>query len=277
MRTTRLQRRVGAITLPILVVALAACGGGTSNSQVASLNGATGNSNALAPTTTLSVQAREQKLLDFAACMRKNGVNMKDPTFDATGNMSGGGFRQQGLDPRSTEFQAGMKACGSIVQGIGFGRGRRGNFDPAKMQAAMNDFTSCLRDHGLTQVKDVTLGPPDGDGHRPDGDGHGGQNGGGAGSGNGSGGAIFGGGNNAGNNTAGNGSTPPLGGVGGPPPGGSMPNGDGHGHGPDGFDPTARIIEHLNLDANDTTVKAALTACTPVLTNGLTTTTTTTG
>ena len=65
MRTSRLQRRVGAITLPILVMALAACGGGTSNSQVASLNGATGNSNALAPTTTLSVQAREQKLLDF--------------------------------------------------------------------------------------------------------------------------------------------------------------------------------------------------------------------
>ena len=163
MRTSRLQRRVGAITLPILVMALAACGGGTSNSQVASLNGATGNSNALAPTTTLSVQAREQKLLDFAACMRKNGVNMKDPTFDATGNMSGGGFRQQGLDPRSTEFRAGMKACGSIVQGIGFGRGRRGNFDPAKMQAAMNDFTSCLRDHGLTQVKDMTFGRPDGD------------------------------------------------------------------------------------------------------------------
>jgi hypothetical protein len=272
MRTSRLQRRIGAITLPILVVALAACGGGSSNSQVASLNGATGNGNALAPTTTLSVQAREQKLLEFAACMRKNGVAMKDPTFDATGNMAGGGFRQQGLDPRSTEFRAGMKACGSIVQGIGFGRGRRGNFDPAKMQAAMNDFTSCLRDHGLTQVKDITFG------RRPDGGQNGGQNGGGngGGSGNGSGGGIFGGGSGSGSNTAGNGSTPPPGGFDGPPPGGSRPNDGGNGPGGAGFDPTTRMIERLNLDATDPTVQAAMTACKSILTNAFANNTTTT-
>lgn len=267
MRTSRLQRRLGAITLPLLVVALAACGGGGSNSQVASLNGAGGNGSALATTTTLTVQEREQKLLDFAACMRQNGVAMKDPTFDASGNMTGGGIgRNSGVDPRSAEFQTGMKACGSIVQGIGFGRGRRGNFDPAKMQAAMNDFTSCLRNHGLPQVKDITFG------RRGDGQGGQGQNGGG-GNGGGNGGGIFGGG--AGNGGATNGSVPP-GGFDGPPPGGSRPNDNGNGPGGAGFDPTTRMIERLGLDATDPTVKSALTACQDILTKAFTNNTTTT-
>ena len=272
MRTSRLQRRIGAITLPFLVIALAACGGGSSGSQVASLNGAGGNGNALATDTTLSVQDREQKLLEFAACMRKNGVDMKDPTFDATGNMTGGGFgRNSGIDPRSTEFQAGMKTCGSIIQGIGFGRNRRGgNFDPAKMQAAFNDYTSCLRSNGLTQVKDITFGRPGGDNG-----GQGGQNGGGNGGQTGTGGGVFGGGGNGATGGATNGSVPP-GGFDGPPPGGSRPDDNGNAPGGAGFDPSRRIIERLGLDTTDPTVQKATEACKAILTNAFTNNTTTT-
>jgi hypothetical protein len=117
------------------------------------------------------------------------------------------------------------------------------DFDPAVMQKAMNDFTACLRSHGLPQVKDITFNGPDGDhdgGHHGDGDGDHGN------------GSIPPIGNTGG-------SIPPIGTFNGPPPGGSLPNDGGRGH---GFDPT-RLLEHLNLNPNDATVKTALAACQP--------------
>ena len=42
--------------------------------------------------------------------MRQNGIDMADPTFDADGNPTGGGFgRGSGIDPDSTEFQTAQK------------------------------------------------------------------------------------------------------------------------------------------------------------------------
>ena len=42
--------------------------------------------------------------------MRENGVDMADPTFDADGNPTGGGFGPgSGIDPRSDAFQTAQK------------------------------------------------------------------------------------------------------------------------------------------------------------------------
>jgi hypothetical protein len=178
---------------------------------------------------------------------------MKDPTFDADGNVTagGGGFRAAGIDPRSTAFQAAQKACGSLIQGIDFGPGRRRNFDSTKIQAALNDFTACLRDNGV-QVNDITFGRPGG-------------NGGNCGGGGGGGGAHY-------------GSVPP-GGFNGTRP--SFPTGGGNAPGGAGFDPTARLISRLGLDDTDPKVKAALATCQPALTaafqSATASTTTTTG
>jgi hypothetical protein len=258
MGMNSLQRRVGAIVLPLLVVALAACGGssGSSGAKVATLDtsgsGGAGASG-LAPTTTLTPKQQQDAILSYTSCMRDHGVAMKDPTFDANGNMTGRLFDRNTIDRNSTSFQTAQKACGTLIQGIGFGRGRRGNFDPAKMQTAFNDFTACLRDHGQ-QVNDITFGRP-GNGN----------------------------GNGQGGNGAPNGSTPPNGsvppgGFGGPP--GSGPRNDnGNAPGGAGFDPSTRLVERLGLDVTDPVVKKAVDACSSILTaafnpTGSTTTTT---
>jgi hypothetical protein len=63
----------------------------------------------------------EQKLLDFAKCMRDHGIDMPDPEFSSTG---GGGRVTIGgpddpdaprIDPESKAFQDAQAACGSIL------------------------------------------------------------------------------------------------------------------------------------------------------------------
>jgi hypothetical protein len=228
-----------------LALIATACGSGNNASaQIASLGSSTGT----APDTTSPVNTQDA-LLKYAACMRENGVNMADPTFDADGNPSGGGFGQgSGIDPRSDAFQAAQKACGDLLQGVTLGgAGRGGGFDREAIQTSLNDFTACLRDEGL-QVDDITFGPQGGagGGGAPDGSIPAGANGGGP-------------------------------GFGGPPLGGSAPaNGANGGPGGAGFDPTARMIERLGLDDTDPAVKAALTKCEPIMTAAFQPTTTTT-
>jgi hypothetical protein len=232
-----------AMAFASLAIVIAACGSSNAASKVATLS--TGDPAGAATTTTLSAKDSQDAILAYAACMRENGVPMQDPTFDANGTMTGGGCgRDSGIDPRSTEFQTAQDACGSLIEGIDFGRGRRGNFDPAAIQSALSDFTSCLREQGL-QVDDITLPQP----------GAGGP-----------------GGANAGSLPVPDGSIPP-GGFDGPPPsfqgGGNVPGGAG-------FDPTTRMIEQLGLDATDPAVKAALDICQPILTKAFQPTTSTT-
>ncbi|MEI8240166.1 MAG: hypothetical protein WCI22_12175 [Actinomycetota bacterium] len=234
------QRRVAAIVLPMLVVALAACGGGSSGAaKVATLNssGAAGaGASGLSPTTTLTPKQQQDAILSYTSCMRTNGVAMKDPTFDANGNMTGRLFDRNTIDRNSTSYQAAQKKCGNLIQGIGFGRGRQGNFDPTKMQASFNDFTACLRNHGQ-QVNDITFGRPAG--------GNGGGNG------------------QTGNSTPSNGSRPD-GGFG-PPPGSGPRNDAGNAPGGAGFNPATRLVERLGLDITDPKVKAAVDACSSII------------
>ncbi len=231
-----------------LALVATACGSGSNASaQVATLGSSTGTT----PETTSPVNTQDA-LLKYAACMRENGVNMPDPTFDADGNPTGGGFgRNSGIDPRSDAFQAAQKVCGNLLQGVTLG-GRGRGLNQEAIQNSLNDFTACLRDEGL-QVDDITFGRGAGGANR-------GANGG-----------------------APDGSTPAGGtgqgrgfggGFGGPPPDGSTPANGGPGRA--GFDPTARLIQQLGLDDTDPKVKAALTKCEPIMTAAFQPTTTTT-
>ena len=236
-------RRVVPVLGVTLLIALSACGGGSSASKVATLNG-----QGAATTTTISAKSTQDAFLAYAACMRQNGVDMQDPTFDANGNMTGGGIgRDSGIDRTSTAFQTAQTACGSLIQGINFGGRDRGNFDRTAIQTAMNDYTACLRKQGL-DVADMAL-PTRGGGNNggsiPIGDG------GGAGGGDGGG---------------------PTGSFNGPPPSFDRTNNPGGA----GFDPTKRMIERLGLDQTDPKVVAAMTACQPILDTAFTNASTTT-
>jgi hypothetical protein len=219
-----------------MAVALVATACGTGNSasaEVASLGTTTGTA-----TATTSPVDTQDALLQYAACMRENGIDMADPTFDADGNPTGGGFGpNSGIDRRSDEFQAAQTACGDLLEGVTLGGRGRNGIDREAIQSSLNDFTACLRDEGL-DVDDITFGPPGGAGGGPAG--------------------------------ATDGSIPvgaANGGGGfGPPPDGSAPaNGPG-GPGGAAFDPTARMIEQLGLDDTDPAVVAALATCQPILT-----------
>jgi len=228
-----------------LALVATACGSGSNAAaQVATLGSSTGTT----PDTTSPANTQEA-LLKYAACMRENGVNMADPTFDADGNPTGGGFgRDSGIDPRSDAFQAAQKVCGNLLQGVTLG-GRGRGLNQEAIQNSLNDFTACLRDEGL-QVDDITFGRGGG------------------------------GGGPTGGSTPADGTGPGRGfggGFGGPPPGGSAPtNGANGGPGRAGFDPTAQIIKRLGLDDTDPKVKAALTKCEPLMTAAFQPTTTTT-
>ena len=82
------------LAIPLLTVLLvAACGGGGGDDGVASLSG-DGSGDGDATSTTLSEEEREEAMLDWAACMRGQGIDMPDPTVDGngrTGVIIGGG------------------------------------------------------------------------------------------------------------------------------------------------------------------------------------------
>ena len=104
---------------------------------------------------------------------------------------------------------------------------------PTAIQDAFNAFTECLRDEGL-EVDDIEFGVGPG------------------------GGAIGDGPDGATGTPPGGGSVPDGGFQGGPPPGGSIPEG---GPGGEGFDPTDRLIQQLELDEDDPAVTAAVEVC----------------
>jgi hypothetical protein len=65
----------------------------------------------------------EEKLLQFARCMREHGIDFPDPadggfTFDA-GPSSG----KSGMDPNDPDFKAAQEACGSLLPGRIDGKG----------------------------------------------------------------------------------------------------------------------------------------------------------
>lgn len=241
----RYRQRLALVAIGITIsLAAASCGddAATETAQVASLGTLAETTQTTAVASTQDTQAA---LLAYAACMRENGIDMADPTFDADGNATGGLFGpDSGIDPRADGFQAAQEACGSLIEGVTLGGGpggQGGGLDLDAVQASMNEFTGCLRDEGL-EVDDIEFGG---------GQGPVGGTGGG-----------FGGGPPAGGTLV-DGATPPAGSI---PAGGFAggPPADG-GPGGEGFDPTSRVVEQLDLDAEDPVVIAALEVCQPIL------------
>lgn len=74
-------------------------------------------------------QALQDAALEFAQCMRKNGIDVEDPDFSGGGGPGrgrGGFFRE--VDRDDPDFQAAMEKCRSAFSDLGgpFGRGGPG-------------------------------------------------------------------------------------------------------------------------------------------------------
>lgn len=140
------RSRAGVAGL-LLMTALAACGGGSGSSGVATLKspgtGAVGES--AAPSASLDPETAQ---LEFARCMRENGVDMPDPVAGGGfGGAAGGAAVQVGGDGIDAEkMQKAFETCGTLLGAGGPGDGIA--IDP-EMQDKLVEFAGCMRDNGV--------------------------------------------------------------------------------------------------------------------------------
>ena len=121
---------------------------GTSSSSSTAASGASASAGASGTVTNL------EKGVEFAKCMRSNGVsNFPDPgpsgqfTIDGIANGSG-------VDTSSAAFQQALSTCKDLEP-----PGFTGSPRSAQQQEASLKFAQCVRDHGVPDFPDPT---PDG-------------------------------------------------------------------------------------------------------------------
>ena len=134
------------------VVLLGACGGDDDDSadKVASVedNGDSGDSDSGSATGDDAEPASEEEILDYFACLRENGVEVQDPTFDADGNIdfsAGQGGPGAAADFDREAIEAAQEVCGDFPALPG-GFGDR---DQSEMQDSLVEMAQCMRDHGI--------------------------------------------------------------------------------------------------------------------------------
>ena len=144
IRSPGRRRRLSA-ALVVLPLAFAACSpGAATNDGVASLSSP--GAAAASPSPGASTNP-EDAMLDFAQCMRDNGVDMPDPQSGGRGvGIAIGGPGEGGIDPQSEEFQAAQEACQHFLDDAGFGERRELSQEQLDQ---MVEFAQCMRDNGV--------------------------------------------------------------------------------------------------------------------------------
>jgi hypothetical protein len=96
----------------------------------------------------------EQAMLEFAQCMRDNGVpNFPDPVANADGTFD---FqRPQGVD-QSTLMNA-FEGCRSELEGSGAQFGGENRAQDPEFQDTLLEFAQCMRDNGVPEFPDPKL------------------------------------------------------------------------------------------------------------------------
>jgi len=148
---TALRRRAGVVALGLaLIVLVAACG-----SSGGATEGVASAGNSKKTTATTAKVDPKQAAVNFARCMREQGVDMPDPTFDDNGDATvgfapGGGDVQEAGAGDATFTQA-DKACRHHMDGVAQGGFAKPD---AKMQDNALKFARCMRDNGVPNFPD---------------------------------------------------------------------------------------------------------------------------
>ncbi|MXV85927.1 MAG: hypothetical protein F4117_12220 [Acidimicrobiales bacterium] len=102
----------------------------------------------------------EERLLEFAQCMRDNGVEFPDPVVEADGTVAFGLRPGSGADAQDAEglqaigrdpdLPAAQAACREIIEGLALGPGGQ-NFDELQIEQMDRqlEFAQCMRDEGV--------------------------------------------------------------------------------------------------------------------------------
>ncbi len=181
-----MKRATALVT--VLALTLAACGGGDGDETVSAApviaepqeDQAVSTDAAPEPTTAVASETDtdaaesataapateatdEERAIEFAQCMRANGIDLPDPVINADGSIDlGGNVTPGSIDPTSDAFSDAIAVCGSIVAGASFLPGA--NVDEAQQQANLLAFAACLRGLGYDVVdpvlSDIQAGGP---------------------------------------------------------------------------------------------------------------------
>jgi hypothetical protein len=149
-----LRRRSTLLAVSIAAaVLLAACGGGGSSSKgVASLSG---NSSSQAAGSSQQQQRTSpaefrKQLLAFAQCMRDNGADFPDPTFDSNGRPQFNRSNGEAFDQlrNSPNFEKAQQACASKRPNFA-GQFQRTPAELAQLRKNLLKYAACMRSKGI--------------------------------------------------------------------------------------------------------------------------------
>jgi hypothetical protein len=138
------MRRVAAL-IAVIALSLAACGGGEDTADVASIEDTADASS----TDTTEALTDEEALIEFAACMRDQGMDFPDPSVDANGIP-----RFDFEDPESIDqdamFEAGEE-CRYLIEGVVM---NLLDFDTAEFDDTFLEYAACMREQGFEDIPD---------------------------------------------------------------------------------------------------------------------------
>ena len=138
---------------------LTACGGSDDSSGVASLDDGTSTTQA----TEDRVSDNEQAVLAFTACLRENGLEVRDPRMDENGNVDIESFLEIATEVDPDDAEIAVEACSDLLDDISLGFDQ---IDLTSLQDTLVDFSECMRDNGfdLPDPDFSSLGTLQGDG-----------------------------------------------------------------------------------------------------------------
>ncbi|MCP3996632.1 MAG: hypothetical protein GY722_16475 [bacterium] len=144
-----MKTRVMVLLLALGLLTAACSGTDGSDDGVASLETDAPTAAGVADDQSADEVDAEQAMLDLAACLRDQGLDIEDPTVDADGNVQFGGFRgaEAEGDIDREAMRAAMDSCQEQLDGAVLGFGGR-DFDPTELEDTMVEYAACMRDNG---------------------------------------------------------------------------------------------------------------------------------
>jgi hypothetical protein len=145
-RDVTLVRGLRTLALATLLLATACGGGEAPDDGVASLEEGGGTASEAAGTE--AARSDEEQMLEWAQCMRDEGVDIPDPEVDAEGNMqlqvlAGGSGGGDGRRIAPEDIEAAQEVCGEPPMISNLSPERRAEFEDAALE-----FAQCMRDRG---------------------------------------------------------------------------------------------------------------------------------
>ena len=133
------MRRLTVAAALLLGLALAGCGSGGDESEVASASGGTATPGASASSTL----SQEDRAVKFAQCMREHGVDVPDPKPGQKG------VRFTAEPGGKHELESAMEACRKYSPQATESPGQA-----KKRQENARKFAACMREHGVEDFPD---------------------------------------------------------------------------------------------------------------------------